>query len=148
VRNLVRNLRPLQIEQLGLTDSLGELLERVAQSTSLKLESHLENVDDVIKGHAATHVYRIVQEALNNVIKHSGADRARFTLERDIKCVRLHLSDFGVGFDTTRIRRNGGLGLTSIAERSQMLGGSLKLQSTPGTGTDLVIELPIPMSMG
>lgn len=146
VRNLVRNLRPLQIEQLGLTDALRDLLERVAQSTSLKLESHLENVDDVIKGNAATHVYRIVQEALNNVIKHSGADRARFTLERDIKCVRLHLSDFGVGFDTARIRRNGGLGLTSIGERAQMLGGSMKLQSTPGTGTDLVIELPIPMS--
>ena len=146
VRNLVRNLRPLQIEQLGLTDSLRELLERVAQSTPLKLEAHLENVDDVIKGNDATHVYRIVQEALNNVIKHSGANRARFTLERDIKCVRLHLSDFGVGFDTTRIRRNGGLGLTSIGERAQMLGGSLKLQSTPGTGTDVVIELPIPMN--
>src|SRR5262249_40365206 len=76
VRNLARNLRPLQIEQLGLTDSLDTLVDSVAQSTTILIDRRLEDVDDVIHGEAATHLYRIVQEALNNLIKHSGAAHA------------------------------------------------------------------------
>jgi PAS domain S-box-containing protein len=143
VRDLVRNLRPIQIEQLGLTDSIRELVDRIQQSSSLRLERRIENVDDVVHGESATHLYRIVQEALNNLIKHSAASRADFCLERDINCVRLRLSDDGAGFDVRQSSLHGGFGLRNIAERAQMLGGSLKIQSTPGTGTRLVVEVPI-----
>lgn len=143
VRNLVRNLRPSQVEQLGLTDSLRELLEKIAQSTSIHFELNIDNVDDVVNGGMATHLYRIVQEALNNLIRHSGAARAIVSLERDINLVRLRVADNGRGFDTTKGARNGGLGLTSIRERTQMLGGTLEIQSAPGSGTELTVILPI-----
>jgi PAS domain S-box-containing protein len=143
VRDLARNLRPMQIEQLGLTDSIRELLERIQQSSSVRFERRIENVDEVIQGGSATHLYRILQEALNNLIKHSGANQAEFRLERDIHCVRLHLSDNGAGFDVERSSHRNGLGLRNIAERAQMLGGSLKIESSPGTGTRLVVEVPI-----
>ena len=141
VRDLVRNLRPVLIQQLGLTDSLRELLDRVRQSCSIRLEVRIENVEDLIRGSSATQLYRIVQEALSNLIKHSGADSADFRLERDIHCVRLRLSDNGAGFDVNHPTR-GGFGLRNIAERVQMLGGRMNLDSTPGTGTKLIVELP------
>jgi PAS domain S-box-containing protein len=143
VRNLARNLRPLQIKQLGLTDSLGELVDNVAQSTAIRIERRLEEVDDVVHGEAATHLYRIVQEALNNLIKHSGAGRANVSLERDVNCVRLIVTDDGTGFEVKNAFSRGGLGLTSIGERARMLGGSFKIQSVAGEGTRLTIELPI-----
>ena len=143
LRDLVRNLRPLQIEQLGLTDALRMLVEKAAQSSGLRIDRRIEDVDDVLKGSAATHVYRIVQEALNNLVKHAGATRAELRIERDIHCVRLRLSDNGGGFEVKAATIRGGFGLTSLGERAQMLGGSLKIQSIPGTGTTLIVELPI-----
>lgn len=142
LRQIVRNLRPLQIEQLGLTDSIRELLEKTARSTSIQLEYRIEEVDDVIKGNAATHLYRIVQESLNNLFKHSEANRATLTLERDIKCVRLRLQDNGAGFDTEGASVSDGFGLKSIGERAQMLGGNLSVDSILGSGTALIVELP------
>jgi len=142
-RGLARNLRPLQIEQLGLTDSLGELIANVRESTSIQFSVRLENVDDVVKGENRTHLYRILQEALNNLIKHSGANRAEISLERDVRCLRLRVRDDGRGFDLPGAPAARGLGLTSIQERARMLGGSAKIQSAAGAGTRLEIEMPI-----
>jgi PAS domain S-box-containing protein len=147
VRNLVRNLRPLQLEQNGLTDSIRELVEKVEQSTPVHMEVRIEDVDEVIRGKSAMHLYRIVQEALNNLIKHAGADRAQFTLERDIKCVRLRLADNGRGFEVSQIPQQAGLGLKNMSERAQMLGGFLEIKSEPDSGTRLLVELPIQDAM-
>jgi two-component system sensor histidine kinase UhpB len=143
VRTLAKNLRPLHIEQLGLTESLEAMAEQVSQSGGLVIDKHLENVDDVLQGAAATHVYRIVQEALNNVMKHSRAKRVRVELERDLHCVRLRLSDDGCGFDVALAAAHSGLGLASITERARMLGGVFQLESGVGRGTTLKIELPV-----
>jgi signal transduction histidine kinase len=142
VRNLAHNLRPLHIEQLGLTDSLGILIEEVAQSANIPIARRLENVDDLFKGEAAANVYRIVQESLNNLVKHAQARRAEVTLERDITCARLRVNDDGCGFDARQALAKGGLGLTSLRERARMLGGSVEIHSAPGQGTELFVELP------
>ena len=142
-RSLAHNLRPLHIEQVGLTDSLGVLIREISQSSDIHFERRLENVDDLFAGNAATNIYRIVQEALNNLIKHSQAQAATVTLERDVRSVRLHVVDDGVGFDTNAARTRGGLGLSNIRERVNMLGGTLTIQSTPGRGTQLMVELPV-----
>jgi len=142
-RSLAHNLRPLQVEQVGLTDSLGVLIREISQSSDIHFERRLENVDDLFTGNAATNIYRIVQEALNNLIKHSRAREAAVTLERDVRSVRLRLADDGVGFDIGSARTRGGLGLSNIRERVNMLGGTLTIQSAPGQGTLLTIELPL-----
>ena len=143
VRSLVRDLRPMQIEEFGLTDSIRELVTRMAETALAHIDIYIDNVDDEIKGRSATHFYRIVQEALNNVIRHSKADRARFSLERDIKCIRLRLVDNGCGFEMKPEVHQRGLGLTSIAKRAQMLGGNAEIKSAPGAGTHLTVELPL-----
>jgi PAS domain S-box-containing protein len=142
-RNIAHNLRPLHIEQVGLTDSLQELLRETSESTATRFERRIENVDDVLRGEAATHVYRIVQEALNNLVKHANAQHALIILERDVRSVRLRVSDDGAGFDPAAASARSGLGLTSISERVRILGGKLELSSQPGHGTELLVEIPV-----
>jgi PAS domain S-box-containing protein len=146
VRNLAQNLRPLHIDQFGVTDALESLVAQVAESTPIQIEKRIENVDDVFRGDEATTLYRILQEGLNNLVKHSRAAQAKISVERDLHCVRVRLEDNGRGFDMSSVaaarRVRTGIGLTSISERVRMLGGSFHIQSVPGQGTRIWIELP------
>ncbi len=142
-RSLAHNLRPLHIEQIGLTNSLRELIREVSQSSQIHFERRVENVDEVFKADAAANIYRIVQEALNNLIRHSRARQASITVERDVRSVRLRISDDGDGFDVNETASRRGLGLTSMTERVRMLGGTFNLKSEPGKGTELTVELPL-----
>jgi PAS domain S-box-containing protein len=152
VRNLSHRLRPLPIEQFGLTDGLENLVQEVAGSCAIHFERRFENVDDLFPGEQATVVYRILQEALNNLVRHSQATMASVTLERDLHCARLKIQDNGKGFDkgialgSHRIRI--GIGLTSIDERVRMLGGSLDIRTGPAQGTVLEIEIPLHEAAG
>jgi two-component system sensor histidine kinase UhpB len=152
VRNLAHRLRPLPIEQFGLTDCFETLVQEVADSSAIHFDRRFENVDDLFPGERATMVYRILQEALNNLVKHSRATAASVTVERDLHCVRLTVQDNGKGFDKTVVigphRTHTGIGLTSIDERIRMLGGSLDIRSGPGQGTVLQLEIPLPETAG
>jgi len=141
VRAVAHNLRPPHIEQLGLTDALENLLKQVDASSGLEVQQRLDNVDDVLQDTSATHVYRIVQEALNNIMKHAHAKLARVELERDIHALRLVIRDDGSGFNPAS--RGSGLGLASIAERVRMLHGTLRIEARVGAGTSMHIELPL-----
>jgi len=142
-RNLAHNLRPAHIEQVGLTASLQELIREVSQSSHVRFERRVENVDGIFNPDAATNIYRIAQEALNNLIKHARAQQAVITVERDLHSVRIRIADDGVGFHPTLATAQRGLGLTSITERVRMLGGHLDIQSSPGNGTQLLVEVPV-----
>jgi len=152
VRNLAHHLRPLPIEQSGLTDCLEELVQEVADSSAILFERRFEKVDDLFPGEQATVIYRIVQEALNNLVKHSRASAAAVTMERDLHCVRLKIEDNGRGFDKATVigphRIRTGIGLTSIDERVRMLGGSLDIRTGPAQGTILKIEIPLHEAAG
>jgi PAS domain S-box-containing protein len=152
VRNLAHHLRPLPIEQSGLSDCLETLVQEVAESSAIHFERRFENVDDLFPGEQATVVYRILQEALNNLVKHSRASAASVIVERDLHCVRIKIEDNGKGFDKSSVigphRIRTGIGLTSIDERVRMLGGSLDIRSGPGQGTVLQIEVPLHEAAG
>jgi two-component system, NarL family, sensor histidine kinase UhpB len=144
VRQISRDLHPYQIEHLGLTRALAAIIDNAAEASSIKFEKKLESADDVFSREAATHIYRIVQECLNNILKHSQAKKSRIILERDVHEVQLTIDDNGCGFepDKTKNGRNG-LGLKNIAARVQMLGGRLGVDSAPGKGTHIKVTIPI-----
>ena len=121
-----------------------ELIERVFNASGLKVRSRVENVDEVLSGPAATHVYRILQEAIHNIIKHASATNVTLELERDIRSIRLRVVDDGIGFKVAVATRKGGLGLTSISERAAILGGVARIDSNPNEGTRMLVEIPIP----
>ncbi len=144
VREISYALRPYQLDYLGLKDAVRALIKKVEDSSETEFTCHLDDVDDLVPKESQIHLYRIVQECLNNIVKHAHAGRAEIRLARDGNRVRLEIRDDGVGFALGASRassKEGGLGLTSISERVQLLGGKINVQSASGKGTRIAIEL-------
>ena len=107
------------------------------------MECRAENVPRVLPYELALCLFRIVQEALNNVDKHSGAREAKVTLTGTSGTLQVTIADSGRGFDEAAASVQGGLGLASMRERVQLVGGELTLQSQPGHGTRIIVRTPI-----
>jgi PAS domain S-box-containing protein len=143
VRQISHDLHPYQLDHLGLTGALEAMIDNIARSSGVTFERKLDQVDEVFDKDAATNLYRVVQESLNNVLKHSGAWHARVQLERDVREIILRVSDDGQGFDAAQPDTQG-LGLRNITERVRMLGGTLVVNSGAERGTCLEVTIPIP----
>ncbi|HMH43242.1 MAG TPA: two-component regulator propeller domain-containing protein [Pyrinomonadaceae bacterium] len=145
VRQIAYDLRPYQLDQIGLTQALEELVERVSGSGPIKFTASIAKVDDLFSVDAAINVYRILQEALNNIVKHSGAGEASVTVTRDEREVLMEIRDNGKGFAVEatdgKWKARRGFGLTGLDERARMLGGKLSVVSTPGQGTTVSLIL-------
>ena len=146
VRQISRDLHPHQLDLLGLTRALRALVDNADESSTIAINGKFDSADDVFPREAATNIYRIVQESLNNILKHSRAKKARITLERDVHEVLLRIEDDGCGFKSGDGGK--GLGLKNIAERVRMLGGKIKLDSQPDKGTRIEITIPISAEQG
>ena len=143
VRQISQDLHPYQIDHLGLTRAIEAMIETASQSSGVIFERKLDSADDIFSGVAATNLYRIVQESLSNVLKHSGAARVHVRLERDVREVLLCVEDDGCGFQPETVN-GAGLGLRNITERVHILGGTLQVASRPGEGTSVCVTIPIP----
>lgn len=142
-RQISYNLHPHQLDHLGLTRAVEMLVTNAAQASGIAFDHRVEMVDDLFPGAAATNFYRVMQESLNNVLKHSRAKNVRLRLERDVREVHLLIQDDGCGFDPDADHHGGkGMGLKNIAARVQMLGGQFKLDSKPGQGARLEVTIP------
>ncbi len=97
----------------------------------------------MISDDAASCLYRIVQESARNVIKHSGARRAQVDLQTTIEAICLRIADNGAGFDPRLVARTGGLGLVSMRERLQLVGGTFSIDSRPSGGTRIAARIPV-----
>ena len=143
VRQISHDLHPPQLDHLGLTRALEAMIDSTALASGIVFEHKLDFVDDIFPKDAAMNLYRIVQESLNNILKHSHAKKAKIKLERDVHEIELNISDDGCGFEREESSNNPkGLGLKNIAERVKMLGGKLKIDSQPGKGTHLEVTIP------
>ena len=145
-REISYNLRPLQLERLGLTTAIAEMLDHAADSSGILFDFQTDPLTGVFPPGSEINFFRIVQESVNNIIKHSEATRARIVIKHSENSVRLVVEDNGKGFDASAAGDGGpagrGLGLTSIAERARMLGGRLSMTSAPG-GTRLTFEVEL-----
>jgi signal transduction histidine kinase len=140
VRNMALLLRPSMLDDLGLIPALEWQAREFSKRTGMVVETVEENVSDSLPETHKTCVYRIVQEALNNCSKHAQAKNVRVVVRQEPHRLRVMVADDGKGFDSRRVR---GLGLVGMNERVSQLGGELKLDSDPTTGTRLRIDLPL-----
>jgi len=146
VREISRNLRPYQIDRLGLTKALESLVAGVSRGAALRCVGEFDSIDGRLPAQFEIHFYRIAQELLNNVVKHSDASECRIKVKRQDHQIILTVEDDGRGFDhaatleLTAAQR--GLGLSDIAERVRILGGTWQCNSGPGHGTRWRIEIP------
>jgi signal transduction histidine kinase len=142
VRQITQNLRPYQLDRLGLTQAVRAIIKQVSENSPTQFASHVDEIDGVFDKESEIHVYRIVQESINNIVKHSGATEATVVIKRQTAVVSLSIRDNGRGFDAS-LENSGGLGLNGIAERVWILGGKSKIDASPGGGTNLAFEIPI-----
>jgi signal transduction histidine kinase/ligand-binding sensor domain-containing protein len=146
VRTISYALRPYQLDYLGLKEALQALVKTVSAASTTIFSSRFDDINDLFPKDAEINVYRIVQECLNNIVKHSQARHAEVSVSHDGSRVYLEIADDGVGFSLSGPRsdeRKAGLGLTSISERVQLLGGSIQVESSLGKGTNIHIRLPV-----
>lgn len=143
-REISYNLRPFQLDVLGLTKAVEHITRIVGAASGMHVTSSIENIDDVFPEDLRINFYRIVQESLNNAIKHSKATKAYVSISRNGGHVILSIRDNGIGF-TPKKRTSGetsGFGTTGMTERARSLGGSFHLRSAPGEGTVVTVEIP------
>jgi ligand-binding sensor domain-containing protein/signal transduction histidine kinase len=146
VRAIAHNLRPLNLDRLGLTAVLEEMIEKVCGATGIQFSPDIEPLDNLFSPEDEISFYRIVQESVNNIVKHAHATKANIEIWQELGELHVAVRDNGRGFDTQSVMNGNasrGLGLTSIFERVNMLGGTHTINSTPGEGTTLEIRLPL-----
>jgi len=141
VRNLSHQLHPEKLRLIGLVAAIRGLVKDLSAPGLTIAFSH-KSVPEWLPDDLALSLFRIVQEALNNIVKHSGATRVSVALSGQAHQLALSIADDGVGFNVDDTRTSG-LGLLSIQERLQSLGGRLDILSQPGSGTQLEIRVPI-----
>lgn len=120
VRRISQRLYPKQIERLGLTVSLEAMIERIASASGIKFINNIENIDGALSRENEVQYFRIIQEILNNTLKHSGAKTVTLTVKRSVMFIITEFSDDGRGFaisDPTRL----GFGLVNIEERLNVI---------------------------
>jgi signal transduction histidine kinase/ligand-binding sensor domain-containing protein len=152
VRTIAYNLRPYHLDRLGLTATLEDMIERVSKVSGVQFSSTIAPLDDLFSKEAEISLYRIVQETLNNIVKHAQATEAEVEITRSAQNVSLTVHDNGRGFtpgaaSALEAGRHG-FGLTGIAERVRMLGGTQEIESAPGQGTTVRIRLSVPTKRG
>jgi signal transduction histidine kinase len=143
VRRLAVELRPKALDDFGLVAALERLTQTFSETTGIAV--HLEPAlgDERLPGEIETTLYRIVQEALTNVVKHAGARQVSILLVRRGGNVTAVIEDDGRGFDAETVHEDG-LGLLGMRERVALLEGRLLVESAPESGTTLVAEVPLP----
>jgi signal transduction histidine kinase len=141
VRQLAVELRPKVLDDFGLVPALERLTQTLAEQTGLDLEL-LARIDDRLPEETETALYRIVQEALTNIVKHASAEHVSIVLGKGERMVTVLIEDDGRGFDPATTREDG-FGLAGMRERVALLGGTLKLESRKNAGTTIKVEVPV-----
>lgn len=148
VRHMAYDLRPPGLDQLGLVKTLYLLCEDFSGSLGVEIDFAAAGVDELsLDYETEINVYRLIQEALNNIKRHSGADRVTIRLVASSPNIVIRIKDNGKGFDPDERRRQAlkgkRMGLQSMIERVHLLQGKIDIQSRPGTGTYILIEIPL-----
>jgi len=142
VRNVASHLRPAALN-FGIVSALEWLVEDFGRRKGLSCQLWINGREPVLEDTHATAVFRIVQASLTNVARHAGASRVDVTLTSTGTALDLYVSDDGCGFDPAAARKGYSYGLLGMSERARLIGGSLRIDSSPETGTVVSIHMPL-----
>jgi two-component system sensor histidine kinase DegS len=142
-RQIIHDLRPPTLDALGLVPSLRRYAEQFQAYAGTVCEVRADGEACRLPPDVEIGLYRIMQEALQNVGAHSGARRAEVRLAFEPRRVRLAVSDDGRGFDVARVETNGHFGLLGMRERAEGLGGDFNVVTAPGSGTRIDVLIPL-----
>ncbi len=148
IHDIAWELRPLILDDLGLKDALSVLIEKIAEYAGIRTNLNGFDMGEFkLSKFAEVEIYRIVQEALANIMKHAKAKNVEIVFEKHKNTLVISVKDDGSGFDISAIKsdmKKKCLGLLGIQERLILLSGALSIITSPGNGTILRISLPVP----
>jgi signal transduction histidine kinase len=141
VRNIALLLRPSMLDDLGLVAALEWQGREVSRGSDIEVDVQSDIASDDLPDEYRVCIYRLVQEALSNAVRHSGAKNAKVTVQQSANSIVVRVTDDGRGFDPLHTR---GLGILGMEERVKRLGGTLAVESSEGHGASVLAELPLP----
>jgi signal transduction histidine kinase len=147
IHTVSHRLHSATLEILGLVSGVSSLCKEFTDRQGVEIDFSAENIPRVVAPDVALCLFRIVQEALQNLRKHSGAAKAEVKLIRRADKIFVSVSDQGKGFDMNDTKSNEGLGVRSMGERARLLRGSFKIHSKPGRGTRVEASIPLSSAM-
>lgn len=142
VRRISQRLYPKQIERLGLTVSIEAMIKRIEMLSGIQFTCSIENIDNVLSRESEVQYFRIIQELLNNIMKHSGAKTVTINIKRSVMFIITEINDDGIGFDTVDPVKLG-FGLINIEERMSMIKAVYEFNSQKDKGTKFKITVPV-----
>ena len=143
LRTLSHGLHPAPLRCLGIRPALKSLQNGFEKTHGIQMDVVIPPEMPRLPDDVELCIFRITQECLQNIGKHSGADKIRIVLKYTPRQIRLTVSDNGHGFIQTEAMQKGGLGLLSMEERAMSIGGKLTVNSAPGAGTEIWLTIPI-----
>mgnify|MGYP002713062656 CR=1 FL=1 len=144
VREITQGLHPFVLEKFGLTTALNKLIENIDKNSELFITTEIENIDNLLSKNQELSLYRIAQEALNNILKHANSPSAVILAKKTEHHITLSIQDFGKGFNTAdkeALKNN--LGMKTLKERAKVLAATLDINSKNNEGTTLLLKIPI-----
>ena len=142
VRRISQRLYPKQIERLGLTVSIEAMIERISSASGIKFNCSIDKIDNILSRENEVQYFRVVQELLNNIMKHSGAKNVTINVRKSVMFIVTEINDDGIGFESTNPAKLG-FGLINIEERLRMIKAVYEFSSQKEKGTNFKITVPI-----
>jgi signal transduction histidine kinase len=142
VRSLVHGLRPAELEEAGLVAAIGQLVRDTENNSQVGVEWSPKVAFERLSPVLEMSIFRIVQEALTNAVRHSKSSRVSIVMRQSNGTIQLRIEDWGIGFDIAAAKV-GHYGLEGIRERARLFGGEARIDSAPGEGTRIEVELPV-----
>lgn len=145
IRNLSHQLHSATLHHIGLVPALRALSSQLGQNEGIKVDVDIDGTVAPLPAHVELCLYRVAEEALRNVARYAGVGAARLSLIARAGHLDIRISDEGRGFDLTKGRPTGGIGLLSIEERLRVIGGRLEILAHPGAGVTVIGRVPLPV---
>ena len=143
VHDISYRLHPSSVEDLGISTALRAECQRVRKYADVPIKEYIGETRGRIPKNAALCAFRLIQEALNNAVRHARADSIEIVFQMEDQALNLEVSDDGHGFDKAQVIPGASIGLSSMRERVRLLNGTLNIQSTPGAGTTVSAKVPL-----
>ena len=141
-RRPIQNVRPIQLDEMGVVAAIAHLIRGLEETSGPQVEFDSQVDFDRLEPVEENAIYRIVQEGLTNAQKYSQSERVHVELVQQGATIRIAIRDWGLGFDTDKVGQHT-FGLEGIRERARLLGGRAEIESAPGAGTRIAVELPV-----
>jgi len=143
VRSISRGLYPALLKQLGLSESIEQLINDYDEQTELFFSVDIDNVNEFFTESTSLNFYRLIQECLTNIIKHAKAKSVTVSIKKEDNAIITLISDNGKGFNINDSKKKNSLGLKTIFERIRIMNGNLSIDSKPNNGTSFIFSIPI-----